>query len=128
MLASLRARQADTFRALRLALIANGISSVDEQAKVLCLPRSTAWFVLQSNHKWRGLNAAQVVRMLRSQQLPEDARRIVLQYVHERSAGAYGHTQVMRQRFLLRLERLGWATLIDQPGDQSCRPRLAANP
>jgi hypothetical protein len=130
-LASLRAKQGETLHALRLALIANGISSVAEQARVLCLPRSTAWFVLQSNHKWRGLNAAQVVRMLRSQWLPEDARRIVMRYVHERAAGAYGHTEVMRQRFLVRLERLGWAPVAEHPGepsgDQSRRPSLVAN-
>jgi len=128
-LATMRAKQGETLQALRLALIANGISSVAEQARVLCLPRSTAWFVLQSNHKWRGLNAAQVVRMLRSQLLPDDARRIVLRYVRERAAGAYGHTEVMRQKFLLRLQQLGWAQIAEHhPGDQSRRPSLVANP
>jgi len=130
--ASMRSKQGETLRALRLALIANGISSVAQQARVLCLPRSTAWFVLQSNHKWRGLNAAQVVRMLRSQWLPDDARRIVLRYVRERAAGAYGHTEVMRQKFLLRLEQLGWAPVAEHPadrsGDQSRRPSLVTNP
>ena len=70
---AMRAKQGETLQALRLALIANGISSVAEQAKVLCLPRSTAWFVLQSNHKWRGLNAAQVVRM--QDPIPPDVDR-----------------------------------------------------
>lgn len=127
-LASLRAKQAETFRALRLALIANGIDSINEQARVLCLPRSTAWFVLQSNHKWRGLNAAQVVRMLRSQCLPEDVRRVVLRYVHERAQGTYGHTEVMRRKFVLRLEKLGWNSIAEQPRNQSCRPGLVLNP
>jgi hypothetical protein len=127
-LASLRAKQAETFRALRQALIANGIDSINEQARVLCLPRSTAWFVLQSNHKWRGLNAAQVMRMLRSQCLPDDVRRVVVRYVHERAQGAYGHTEVMRQRFVERLERLGWTSIAEQPGDQSRRVTLLLNP
>lgn len=103
----LREKQAETLRALRQTLIANGIDSLDEQAKALCLPRSTTWFVLQSNYKCRGLNAAQVVRMLRSQRLPENVRSIIVRYVHERSIGAYGHTAVMRRKFAVRLQKLG---------------------
>jgi hypothetical protein len=98
-----------------MALIANGINSVNEQARVLSLPRSTTWFVLQSNHKWRGLNAAQVARILRSQCLPEDARRVVVRYVRERAQGAYGHTEVMCQKFSMRLQQLGLASMTD-PG------------
>jgi hypothetical protein len=124
----LRAKQAETFRALRQALIANGIGSINEQARVLCLPRSTAWFVLQSNHKWRGLNAAQVMRMLRSPCLPDDVRRVVIRYVHERAQGAYGHTEVMRQRFVARLEKLGWSSIVEPRSDQSRPVRLVLNP
>jgi hypothetical protein len=118
-LTSLRERQTETLRALRLALIAHGINSVDEQAKVLCLPRSTTWFVLQCNHKWRGLNAAQVVRMLRSERLPEEARRVVMRYARERADGAYGHTEAMRRKFLMRLEKLGWASTPRADGQSS---------
>ena len=110
----MQAKQTETMRELHRALIANGFTSIPEQAKVLCLPPSTAWYVLKGNHKWRGLNAAQVARMLRSQWLPEDARGIVLRYIHERAEGVYGHTEVMRQRFLVRLEKLGCASIIQQ--------------
>jgi hypothetical protein len=127
-LALLRAKQAETLRALRRALIANGIDSVEDQARVLGLPRSTTWFILQSNHKWRGLNAAQVVRMLQSQRLPEEARRVVIRYVVERVEGAYGHTQVMRRKFVARLERLGWAAITQQPKDQARRHSVLVNP
>jgi hypothetical protein len=111
----LRAKQVETLRALRQALIANGIDSIDEQAKALCLPRSTTWFVLQSNYKCRGLNAAQVVRMLRSQRLPENVRSVIVRYVHERSIGAYGHTAVMRRKFAVRLQKLGWSSFVVLP-------------
>ena len=115
-LASMQAKQIETLRALHWALIANGITSLDEQARVLCLPRSTAWFVLHSNHKCTGLNAALVVRMLCSEQLPEDARRIVIRYVQERVDGTYGHSDLLRQRFVQRLQKLGWATIVQQHG------------
>jgi hypothetical protein len=87
-------------------MIANGINSLDQQATALCLPRSTAWSVLHGNHKCSGLNAALVVRMLRSEKLPEDARRIVIQYIRERVNGAYGHSERLRRRFEVRLEKL----------------------
>ena len=105
----LRAKQGETLRTLRQALVANGIDSLDDQARALCLPRSTTWFVLQSHHKCRGLNAAQVIRIWRSQSLPENARSVIIRYVHERSAGAYGHTKVMRRKFVMRLHKLGWS-------------------
>jgi len=114
-LASMHAKQIETLHTLRSALIANGVTSLREQARALCLPRSTAWFILQSNHKCTGLNAALVVRMLRSDQLPEDARKIVIRYVQERLEGAYGHNELLRQKFVMRLEKLGWPAPVPHP-------------
>ena len=113
--ASMQAKQIETLRTLRWALIVNGITSLAEQARVLGLPRSTAWSILQGNHKGAGLKADVVVRMLRSQQLPEDARRVVIQYVQQRVDGAYGHSELLRRRFVMRLEKLGCASIIQQP-------------
>jgi len=104
----MQTKQIERLKTLRWALIANDINSLAEQAKVLSLPRSTAWSVLHGDHKGAGLNATVVVRMLRSQQLPEDARRVVLRYVQERVDGAYGHSELVRQRFAMRLEELGF--------------------
>jgi hypothetical protein len=42
--------------------------------------------------------------MLSSQQLPPPARKILLEYVEEKLAGAYGHNQTQLRRFR---ERLG---------------------
>ena len=101
-------------RALRWALIVNGITSLAEQARVLGHPRSTAWSVLQGNHKGAGLKADVVARMLRSQKLPEDARWVVIRYVQQRVDGAYGHSELLRRRFVMRLEKLGCASIIQQ--------------
>ena len=112
----MQSKQIETLKELRSVLIAKGFNSLDKQAAVLCLPRSTAWFVLHGNHKCTGLNAALVVRMLRSEELPEEARSIVIQYVQERVKGAYGHSELLRRSFVMRLETLGWASIIEQRG------------
>jgi len=103
----MQAKQIETFRTLRWALIINGITSLAGQARVLSLPRSTAWAVLQGNHKGAGLKAAVVVRILRSQKLPEDARGIMMRYIQERVDGTYGHSEPVRRKFAMRLEKLG---------------------
>jgi len=114
-LASMRAKQIDDLRALRWALIVNGITSLAQQARVLGLPRSTAWSVLQGSYKGAGLSADVVVRMLRSRRLPEDARGVVIRYVQQRVNGAYGHSELVRQRFVVRLEQLGSPPTIPPP-------------
>ena len=40
------------------ALVAAGFDTLDKQADVLSLPRSTTWSVLHGNHKKPGLSAA----------------------------------------------------------------------
>ena len=62
------------------------------------------------NHKHSGLSAAIIKRMLSSQQLPPPARKILLEYVEEKLAGAYGHNQTQLRRFRERLGANGfWA-------------------
>ena len=76
-----------------------GHLTLDQQAESLGLARSTAWAILRGNHKHSGLSAATIKRMLTSQQLPPPARKLLLEYVEEKLAGAYGHNQKQLRRF-----------------------------
>ena len=99
-----KATQCSKIRELRQALVKAGDLTLDQQTESLGLGRSTAWVILQGNHKSSGLSAATIKRMLTSQQLPPPARKILLEYVEEKLAGAYGHNQTQLRRFR---ERLG---------------------
>ena len=99
-----KATQCSKIRELRQALVKAGVLTLDQQTESLGLGRSTAWVILQGNHKSSGLSAATIKRMLTSQQLPPPARTILLEYVEEKLAGAYGHNQTQLRRFR---ERLG---------------------
>jgi hypothetical protein len=52
------------------SLVAAGFRTLDKQAEVLGLPRSTTWSILHGNHKKSGLSAGLVTRMLRSRVFP----------------------------------------------------------
>jgi hypothetical protein len=106
---ALRARQTQRIRDIRAALIDSGFVSLDQQAAALGLSRSTTWAVLRGNHKCTGLRAALVARMLASPRLPRAAQTILLNYIHEKSQGAYGHNDLQRQRFIAQLELLNWS-------------------
>ena len=99
----MKAMQSAKIRELRRALVDAGILTLDQQAKSLGVSRSTAWAVLKGNHKSSGLSAALINRMLASPQLPGSARKIILEYVEEKSAGAYGHGKVQLRQFRARL-------------------------
>ena len=117
--AHLRATQANKIRDLRRALFCAGVRSLDEQAAALDLPRSTTWAVLQGNHKCSGLRAALVARMWHSPMLPPAVRRVLADYVIEKSRGAYGHTKEMCRRFIAQFEKfsnLDLATVMQQHG------------
>ena len=90
--AGLKARQAAKLREVGEALRAAGFSTLDQQADALALCRSTAWTVLQANHKASGLSAAVIKRMLAAPRLPATVRETLLEYVREKAAGLYGHT------------------------------------
>ena len=103
IVARMKGRQCAKIRDLRQALIDAGYQSLDQQATALGLSRSTAWAVLQGHHKASGLSAAIVSRMMASQRLPPSASTVLLEYIKERSAGAYGHNGTQVSRFLRRL-------------------------
>ena len=100
---NMKARQSAKLRELRQALVNAGFSALDKQAKVLQLPRSTAWTVMSGSHKCSGLSATIIKRMLTSQQLPPSARTVVLEYVGEKNAGMYGHDQYRLRIFRTQL-------------------------
>ena len=102
-LADLKARQAAKIRELGEALVANGLVTLDDQAKALGLSRSTAWTILRATHKSSGLSATVVHRMLSQPHLPPRVRAQILDYIEQKSAGSYGHNQLQRFRFIARL-------------------------
>jgi hypothetical protein len=99
----MKARQCAKLRDLRQALIDAGFRSLDQQAAALGLCRSTAWVVLQGHHKASGLSAAIASRMMASPRLPQSARTVLLEYIQEKSAGAYGHSGMTVRRFVRRI-------------------------
>ena len=99
----MKAMQSAKIRELRPALVDAGVLMLDQQTESLGLGRSTAWAILQGNHKSSGLSAATIKRMLTSQQLPPPARKILLEYVEEKLAGAYGHNPARLRQFRARL-------------------------
>ena len=101
----MRPTQSQRIRELREALIEAGCVSLDQQAAVLGLLRSTTWAVLSNN--CAGLPAALLAHMLRASKLPQSARAILVSYVREKSHGAYGHSDAQRERFTAQLKRLG---------------------
>ena len=103
IVARMKGRQCAKIRDLRQALIDAGYQSLDQQATALGLSRSTTWAVLQGHHKASGLSAAIISRMMASPRLPPSASTVLLEYIKERSAGAYGHNGTQVSRFLRRL-------------------------
>src|SRR5262245_65480035 len=74
-----QARQCAKIRELGEALVASGISTLDQQAEALGLSRSTTWTILKGDHKASGLSAAIINRMLTAPQLPPRVRAVVLE-------------------------------------------------
>ena len=56
-LTDLKTRQSSKIREIGEALISTGFVSLDSQAKILGLPRSTAWTILAAEHKGTGISA-----------------------------------------------------------------------
>jgi hypothetical protein len=104
IVARMKARQCGKLRALRQALIDAGCHSLDQQAAALGLCRSTAWTVVQGQHKASGLSAAIVNRIMESPRLPQSARTVLLEYIQEKAAGVYGHNGEQTDRFCRHLE------------------------
>lgn len=103
-ISSAKTRQAAKLAELRQALVAQGYLSLDQQALVLGLGRSTAWTILQANHKLSGLRATTINRILASSQLPPDVERVLKEYIREKCAGLYGHKRACLRHFQERLQ------------------------
>jgi hypothetical protein len=99
----MKARQTAKIRELGDALIASGYVTIQQQAKALGLSRSTTWAIWRAEHKASGLSAMLIHRMLHNPRLPSRVRARILEYVDEKSAGLYGHSEAQRMRFIARL-------------------------
>ena len=110
----MKERQRSKLEELRTALAAAGILTLDEQAEVLALSRSTTWSVLRATHKTSGLSAGVINRMLASPLLPALARRVIHEYVQERLIGLYGHSERRRREFAVTLSIAGLNDLISE--------------
>ena len=66
----MKARQSAKIREIADALICAGFPTIDAQAKILGVGRSTAWTLLKSTHKGSGLSAKVISRILAVRQLP----------------------------------------------------------
>ena len=97
--ATVKARQRAKIRRIGDALVASGFSTLDEQAKVLGLNRSTTWTILKANHKNSGLSATVISRMLSAPHLPALVRAKIIEYIEEKSEGFYGHRRLPLRRF-----------------------------
>src|ERR1700730_8364594 len=106
-LADVKARQASKIREIGKALITAGFVSLDAQAKVLGLPRTTAWRILSAEHKGTGISARIICRMLSSEPLPALVRAKIMEYAKEKVAGIYGGTEKQSRRFPSKLGLYG---------------------
>ena len=104
-LLEMKARQGIKIRAIHDALNKAGLRTLDEQARVLAVCRSTAYSIKQGAHKGSGLSSRIVKRLLAAPALPEAVRELVLEYVSEKLAGSYGHSQNNLRRFAANLLR-----------------------
>ena len=98
----LKARQSRKIREICEALVAEGVDTLDDQARALGLCRSTTWTLIKGKHKASGLSASIIERMLTSPRLPQLARTKIVEYVRERSAGLYGGSRAQQRRFRVR--------------------------
>lgn len=94
-----KAKQASKIAGLRDILMDHGCDTLQKQAKVLGISRSTTWYLLGSNYKGSGLSAAVIKRMLASPKLPEGARALIQEYIAEKLLGAYGHERTQLRLF-----------------------------
>jgi len=100
LIQDMRARQSSKIRELGDALIAEGYLTLDEQARALGLGLSTTWTILKRTYKTSGLSAGIINRMLAA---PRLVRARIIEYIDEKTAGLYGHSNTQLRRFAIRL-------------------------
>src|SRR5262249_61176900 len=76
--ARMKARQSSKIRELVEAVKSAGVLTLDEQAKALGLPRSTAWTIRKASHKASRLFASIINRMLDAPEFPPLSRTKIL--------------------------------------------------
>jgi hypothetical protein len=103
LIQDMRARQSSKIRELGDALIAEGYLTLNEQARALGLGLSTTWTILKRTYKTSGLSAGIINRMLAAPRLPALVRARILEYIDEKTAGLYGHSNTQLRRFAIRL-------------------------
>jgi hypothetical protein len=91
-------RQVSKLAEIREALVADGFNSAGKQAIALGVSRPTAWALLNRD-KRAGPSSVIIKRILSSPNLPAAARRKVEEYIEEKIAGVYGHTEGRRRWF-----------------------------
>ena len=85
-----KAAQAAKIAEIHTALMVTGYRTTAEQAFALGINRSTAWALFNHDDK-AGPSAIVLKRILSSQNLPQEARLKVEEYIKEKSAGRYAH-------------------------------------
>ena len=93
-----KARQASKLAEIREALVAAGFDTAAKQSIALGVSRPTAWALLNRD-KRAGPSSIIIKRILSSPNLPPIARRKVEQYVEDKIAGLYGHSESRRRWF-----------------------------
>jgi len=101
--AKMKARQSAKIREIADTLISAGFATIDTQAKILGVCRSTAWTILNSTHKGSGLSPKVISRILAVRQLPPLVRTKLLEYVEGKASGQYGHSVKLRRKFITAL-------------------------
>src|SRR5262245_23943500 len=71
-------------QAIAEALVAEGYTSLDKQAKALGLHRATAWTIIKNTHKLGRLNTKTAQLILANPDTPPSVRAIVQQTLGER--------------------------------------------
>jgi hypothetical protein len=93
-----KGRQASKLAEIREALVAAGFDTAAKQSIALGVSRPTAWALLNRD-KRAGPSSIIIKRILLSPNLPPTARRKVEEYVKDKIAGIYGHTESRRRWF-----------------------------
>jgi hypothetical protein len=101
----LKARQTSKIAEIGEALRAAGVITLNTQAEVLGLSRSTTYTVVAARHKNSGISGRILARMLRSDRLPLSVRAAIEDYAKEKLSGAYGGDKRHQRRFIARLEQ-----------------------
>jgi hypothetical protein len=87
-----KAKQVSKLGEIYRALCTEGFDTLDQQAAVLGLKRSTTWALLHSD-KRRGPSIVILKQLLSSLQIPSKVRKKVNEYIQAKSLGLYGHSQ-----------------------------------